>query len=47
MAIERDGQTNEIKESEAWSMTADGALSIVTHATTPMGDISTKAIYNK
>lgn len=47
MAIERDGQTNEIKESETWSMTADGALSIVTNSTTPMGEITTKAIYNK
>lgn len=47
MAFERDGQSQEIKESEVWSLTPDGALSVVSRSTTPMGELSTKAIYNK
>jgi len=45
--FERDGQTSEFKGTEAWSMTADGALSVVTHSTSPRGESTTKAIYNK
>jgi hypothetical protein len=45
--MERDGQTNEIKGTETWTLTKEGALSIVTVSSSPRGEINIKAIYNK
>jgi hypothetical protein len=44
VTFERDGQTNEFKSTETWTI-KDGALSVVTQANTPNGDINSKAIY--
>ena len=44
--FERDGQTNEFKGTETWSM-KDGALSVVTVSSSPRGETTTKAVYNK
>jgi hypothetical protein len=45
--FERDGQTNEFKSSETWTLTKDGLLSVVAHSNSPRGESTTKAIYNK
>jgi hypothetical protein len=47
IAFERDGQTTEIKGKEAWTLTKDGTLSLITESTSPFGDITTKAVYDK
>ena len=44
--FEREGQTNEFKGTETWTM-KDGALSIVSITSSPRGETTTKAIYNK
>lgn len=44
--FERDGQTNEFKGTETWTM-KDGALSIVSVSSSPRGETTIKAIYNK
>ena len=45
--FERDGQTNEFKSTETWTLTKDGLLSVVTHSNSPRGESTTKAIYKK
>lgn len=47
MNFERDGQSFEFKSTENWTITKDGLLSIAANTTSPRGDSSTKAIYNK
>jgi hypothetical protein len=47
MNFERDGQSMEIKGTETWSFTSDGLLSVVTFSSSPRGEFTTKAIYNK
>ena len=47
IAFERNGQTTEIKGVETWSLTSEGALSLVTMSSSPRGDMTTKAIYTK
>jgi len=47
ITFERDGQTNEFKSTETWTMTKDGLLSVVTQSSSPRGDFTTKAIYSK
>jgi len=44
--FERDGQTNEFKGTETWTM-KDGALSVVTVSSSPRGETTTKAVYTK
>lgn len=46
-SFERDGQTNEFKSSETWTLTKDGMLSVVTLSNSPAGERTTKAIYKK
>lgn len=45
--FERDGQTNEFKSTETWTLTKDGLLSVVTKSNSPRGESITKAIYGK
>jgi len=45
--FDRDGQTNEFKSTETWTLTKDGLLSVVTHSNSPRGESTTKAIYKK
>ena len=45
--FERDGQTNEFKSTETWTVTKDGLLSVVTYSNSPAGERTTKAIYKK
>src|SRR5688572_23799944 len=45
--FERDGQTNEFKSTETWTVTKDGLLSVVAHSNSPRGESTTKAIYKK
>jgi hypothetical protein len=45
--MERDGQTNEFKSTETWTLTKDGLLSVVAHSNSPRGESTTKAIYKK
>ncbi len=47
IVFERDGQTNEFKSTETWTMTKDNQLSVVTHSNSPRGESTTKAIYTK
>jgi len=47
IAFERDGQTTEIKGKEAWSLTKDGTLSLITVSSSPRGETTTKAVYDK
>ena len=47
MNFERDGQSFEFKSTENWTITKDGLLSIAANTTSPRGDSSTKAVYNK
>ena len=44
ITFERDGQTNEFKSTETWTI-KDGLLSIVTHSNSPRGEATIKAIY--
>jgi hypothetical protein len=44
--FERNGQSNEIKTTETWTL-KDGMLSLVSDSSTPNGDISTTAVYGK
>ncbi|AXY74103.1 hypothetical protein D3H65_08995 [Paraflavitalea soli] len=44
ITFERDGQTNEFKSTETWTL-KDGLLSIVTYSNSPRGETTTKAIY--
>ena len=45
--FERDGQTTEIKGTETWSLTKEGSLSLQTVSTSPRGENTTKAQYDK
>ena len=45
--FERDGQTNEFKSTETWTVTKDGFLSVVTYSNSPRGESTTKAVYTK
>ncbi len=46
--FERNGQSFEIKGVETWSLSADGKTLMMQNAlTTPQGDVSTKAAYDK
>ncbi len=47
ISFERDGQTNEFKSTETWTITKDGLLSVITNSSSPMGERTTKAIYSK
>ncbi len=47
MNFERDGQSMEINSTETWTLTSDGSLSVVTYSSSPRGEFTTKAIYNK
>lgn len=44
--FERDGQSTEFKGTETWSL-KDGMLSLVTVSTSPRGENTTKAIFEK
>ena len=44
--FERNGQTSEFKGTETWSL-KDGALSLITVSSSPRGENTTKAVYNK
>jgi hypothetical protein len=46
IAFERNGQTSEFKGTETWTL-KDGALSLVTVSSSPRGDNTTKAVYEK
>ena len=45
--FERNGETNEFKSTETWTLTKDGMLSLVSNSSTPNGDMTTTAMYNK
>lgn len=45
--FERDGQTNEFKSTETWTITKDGLLSVETQTSSSFGESTTKAIYTK
>lgn len=45
--FDMNGQSTEIKNTEAWSLTKEGLLSVVTNSSSPMGDMTTKGIYSK
>jgi hypothetical protein len=47
MVLERDGQSIEIKSTDIWTLTKDGWLSIVTNSSSPMGEMTIKAVYTK
>jgi hypothetical protein len=46
IVFERDGQTSEFKGTETWTL-KDGALSLVTVSSSPRGENTMKAIYDK
>ena len=46
-AIERDGQTSEFKTTETWTLTKEGSLSVVSVSSSPRGDNTVKAMYDK
>ena len=46
ISFDRNGQTSEIRGTETWSI-KDGSLSIVTVSSSPRGETTTKAIYEK
>jgi hypothetical protein len=45
--FERNGQSNEIKTTETWTLTKEGLLSLVNKSTSANGDVTTTAIYGK
>ncbi|TMI74368.1 MAG: hypothetical protein E6H09_05495 [Bacteroidetes bacterium] len=45
-SFERDGQTSEFKGTETWTL-KDGALSIVSVNSSPRGETTIKAVYDK
>lgn len=47
IAFERNGQTFDINGTETWSLTDEGKLSLATVSTSPQGERSTKAVYDK
>ena len=46
-SFERDGQTTEMKTSEAWTLTSPASLSIVSTSNTPNGESKTTRVYDK
>lgn len=44
--FERNGQTTELKGTETWSL-KDGSLSLMTVSSSPRGETTTKAMYDK
>jgi hypothetical protein len=48
IAFERNGQTTEIKGTETWTLANEGkSLSVQTVSSSPQGERSTKALYDK
>jgi len=48
IAIERNGQSFDLKGTESWALSADGkTITISTAMTTPQGELNTKAVYEK
>lgn len=47
IAFERNGETTTITGTETWSFDADGKLVMSNASSSPMGDRSTKAVYDK
>jgi hypothetical protein len=47
IVFDRNGQTTEFKGTETWSVTKDGNLSLQTVSSSPRGENTTKAIYDK
>jgi len=48
LLLDFNGQTNEIKGTETWALSDDGkTLTIQNNSSSPQGDISTKAVYEK
>lgn len=48
IAIDRGGQSMEFKTGETWSLSADGKTLTLSNAiSSPQGDITTKAVYDK
>lgn len=45
--FDRDGQAFDVKSTENWTLNKEGLLSIATNATTPQGEMNTKAVYTK
>ncbi len=45
--FERDGQTSEFKGTETWTLAKGGSLSVVTVSSSPRGETTTKAVYDK
>jgi hypothetical protein len=45
--FERNGQSNEFKVTETWTLTKEGMLSLVTNSVSANGDVTTTAIYGK
>lgn len=45
--FERDGQTTEFKATETWTITKEGSLFLVTVSSSPRGENTIKAVYNK
>jgi hypothetical protein len=45
--FERDGQTSEFKGTETWTLTKEGSLSIVSVSSSPRGENTVKAMYDK
>jgi hypothetical protein len=45
--FEREGQTTEFKGTETWTLTKEGSLSLVTVSSSPRGENTTKAVYDK
>ena len=48
LLLEFNGQSLEIKGTEAWTLSPDGkSLTVQTNSSSPQGDISAKAVYDK
>ncbi|MFI5133529.1 MAG: hypothetical protein ACHQEB_04290 [Chitinophagales bacterium] len=47
ITFDQNGQTSEFKGTETWSLTKEGSLSLVTVSSSPRGDNTTKAVYDK
>lgn len=45
--FERDGQSMEMKSKEVWSLTSPASLSVITIMTTPNGERTISAVYDK
>ena len=45
--FDRDGQGIDVESTETWTLSGDGLLTIMTHMSSPQGEIETKAVYSK